>query len=337
MPMTTEAISRAKLNALVGAHWGAEAKAQATEASFPHGAGLRPNIKGGPAYVLVETATHRSLGGVLAWAVRHEAGDVHMLAETSDETAALLTRRAQAFAQPPRVWRVDAPTIEEVAPAPYDPPPELSTTARPWADVMRKAGLEPVVEFGVLTGELRGLEVARVVDGRLEVGVGTQDRRARQEVQADRDPEVQLAEIVKLIGTFRTPEGSAHLANSLAPERWLRTVLVARPNLVGAAWLAPVPPPVRRSDLRARGAALAAGVDRDGSPLVVAASVGIDLDLVPEAADGRRARGDETTRLLLAVATADDHPRTRQLAALLKEPAEVVTIPSDWKPLAGTL
>jgi hypothetical protein len=139
-----------------------------------------------------------------------------------------------------------------------------------------------------------------------------------------------------MIRRLRTPEGTAHLANSLAGERWLRSVIVARPDLVGAAWLAPMPPAVPRSDLRTSTAALAAGVDRDGQPLIVAASTGIDLDLVPAAADGRRAGGLDA-RLVLAVAPADDHPRTRQLAALLREPAEVVTVPSDWKGLAGTL
>lgn len=337
---TREAISRAKLDALVRAHWGTEATEASIKANFPGGAGLRPATDGAPAYVLLEKATHRSLGGVLAWALRQQAGagEVHLLAElagTSEETAALLTRRAHAFARPVKVWHVDPPSLKEVPPAAFDAPPELPAEAKPWADVLRKAGLEVVVEFGVLTGELLGLEVARVVvadnEARLEVGVGSQDRRARQEVQADRDPEEQLAEVVKLIGAVRTPKNKAHLASTLAPERWLRSVLVGRPDQVGAAWLAPVPPPVTRRDLRERGAALAAGVDGDGRPVVVAASVGIDLDLVPEAADGRRACGLDQAALQLAMVPADDHPRTRQLAALLKDPAEVVTVAPDWK------
>jgi hypothetical protein len=82
---------------------------------------------------------------------------------------------------------------------------------------------------------------------------------------------------------------------------------------------------------------MATGVDADGNAMVVAASTGIDLDLVPAAADARRASGLVDARLVLALPPADDHPRTRQLAARLREPAEVVTVPADWKGLAGTL
>jgi hypothetical protein len=53
-------------------------------------------------------------------------------------------------------------------------------------------------------------------------------------------------------------------------------------------------------------------------------SAGIDLDLVPFAADARDALGGPDTRLLLAVPEGDDHPVTRELAARLAVPAEVV-------------
>jgi hypothetical protein len=51
--------------------------------------------------------------------------------------------------------------------------------------------------------------------------------------------------------------------------------------------------------------------------------VGIDLDLVPTAADVRLAAGLPGARLVLAVPERDDHPVTRALAAMLTEPAEV--------------
>jgi hypothetical protein len=274
---------------------------------------------------------------VLAWALRYQAGRVELLADTSEPIAAVLSRRAQAFALPITVWRVVAPTLQEVVPAGFSPPPPLPTGDAPLAQVLRGAGVEPVVEFGVLTGEVLGLQVARVVDGRLEVGVGSQDRAFHRDLEPDRAPEDVLAEVVALVRRFRTPDGSAHLANTLAGERWLRRVLVARPDLVGAGWLAPLPPAVPRGDLRTSTAAMAAGVDTAGAPMVVAASTGIDLDLVPEAADARRASGLADARLVLAVAPADDHPRTRQLAALVRPPAEVVTVPAGWKGLTGTL
>jgi hypothetical protein len=82
---------------------------------------------------------------------------------------------------------------------------------------------------------------------------------------------------------------------------------------------------------------MAVGVDVDDQPVVVAASTGIDLDLVPSAADARRAAGLDETRLVLAMVPADAHHRTQQLAGRLRHPAEVRTVPANWKDLAGTL
>ena len=102
----------------------------------------------------------------------------------------MLARRAQAFTLPVTVWRVVPPTCAWTTPAGFSPPPPLPSAAAAFADVLRAAGVEPVVEFGVLTGELLGLEVARViVDGdgaRLEVGVGSQDRAFHRDLEPDR-------------------------------------------------------------------------------------------------------------------------------------------------------
>jgi hypothetical protein len=333
-----QALLRAKLYSSVRHQWGPAPVDAGSPAPFPNGAGLVSREPGGGAYVLIDDATHRSLGGVLAWALRHHAGSVQLLAQAPADVTSVLARRSRAFALPVTVWRLDPPALIEAEPAGIFPSPALPAESAPFANVLRAAGLEPVVEFGVLTGELLGLEVARVIDGRLEVGVGSQDRAFHRDLEPDRRPEDVLAEVVALVSRLRRPEGSAHLANTLARERWLRHVLVARPDLVGAAWLAPLPPAVPRGDLRTPAAAMASGVDRAGLPVVVAASTGIDLDLVPAAADARLASGvGDGARLILAVPPGDDHPRTRQLALLLREPAEVVTVPADWMGLAGTL
>ena len=56
--------------------------------------------------------------------------------------------------------------------------------------------------------------------------------------------------------------------------------------------------------------------------MVVVTSTGIDLDLVPTAADLRLAHAPGA-RLVLAVPERDAHPVTRRLAGELVEPAEV--------------
>jgi hypothetical protein len=237
------------------------------------------------------------------------------------------------------VWEVDGRQLSEAAPAPLSPQPPLPSSAAALADVVRATGADPVVEFGVLTGEVLGLEVARVVVGddgdvRLEVGVGSHDREARQLMRPDQPASEALAETVQLVRRLRRADVPRHLANILSSERWLRSVLVARPELVGAAHLAPAPPPVPGEDLRRPRPAPATGVGPEGEAVVVVASTGIDLDAVPFAADARLADGRGPVRLIVAVPEGDDHPAIRALADDLRDPAEIVTVPPDWRAIS---
>jgi hypothetical protein len=102
------------------------------------------------------------------------------------------------------------------------------------------------------------------------------------------------------------------------------------PSLIGAAALEPAEPTIERTNLKDPAPAIAFGQDDAGRPLVVACSVGVDLDLVPSAADARAALSPGA-RLLLIVPERDAHPVIRRLAASLLEPAEVVTVPDDFR------
>ncbi len=74
----------------------------------------------------------------------------------------------------------------------------------------------------------------------------------------------------------------------------------------------------------------AVGVDEAGRAIVVVTSTGIDLDLVPTAADLRSAHAP-SARLVLVMPERDAHPVTRALASALVDPAEVVALPGDWR------
>jgi hypothetical protein len=220
----------------------------------------------------------------------------------------------------------------EADPAAVEPP--LDPRAAAFAGLIRAAGAEAVVERGVLRGEVLGLEVARVVvddDGAyLAVGVGKHDRHAQGLVHADvPTPEV-LAQAVATVREHRRAGAPRHPLNRLAPERWLRSSLVEAPALVGAAQLAPVPSPVERDDLRRPAPAPAAGVDDMGNPLLVVCSTGVDVDLVPVAADAWLS-DTRRPRLVIVVPERDDHPLLRPLAASLRQPAEVVTVSDKWR------
>jgi hypothetical protein len=292
--------------------------------AFPGGAAL---VGDDGIWVLADARPARALGPALAVARRAEAsGPVNLVVEGS---AGLLARRASQFAVPPVVWLLVGTSLERAEPDPLPPVPPLDPRVRPFADVLTAAGADPVVEHGRLIGEVDGLEVARVVvdvEGpHLEVGVGRFDREAHALVSGDRPSGETLADVVAFVRRHRRRGGEHHALQQLAADRWLRSRLVGQPSLVGADHLAPLAPVVEAPDLRTPWPAPATGLDPEGRPVVVVASVGVDLDLVPAAADARLADG-RSARLVLAVPARDALPVTRALAAALADPAEVVTV-----------
>ena len=286
-------------------------------------------------WVLVDEQPERTLGGALAWARTAGVAWLHILAD-DPAVAGGLARRATQFAVPPQVWVVEGRELVPAVPAPPVVEPPVAADVLEFVPMIEAAGAEAVVEAGVLRAEVLGLEVARVVvdgDGtRLEVGVGAFDREAQRMVHGDRPSAEAMAAAVAAVRKVRRADAPSHELQSLAAERWLRSVVVRRPELAGAAELTPAPSPVVRSDLRSRAPAPAVGVDADGQPVVVVCSTGIDVDLVPAAADARLA-ADPDARLVLVVPEADDHPVTRTLAGALRDPAEVRPVPGDWRAL----
>jgi hypothetical protein len=233
------------------------------------------------------------------------------------------------------VWKAVGRALEPVAPAPFPAPVEPPAVARELVPLLVGAGVDVTIEHGEIRGEIRGLEVARVqvdADGtaRIEVGVGRHDREAFALVHGGLPTAEALASVVTSVDTYRRHDTEAHALHRLAPEGWLRWRLLAEPSLVGVEGLRPAEPTVRRESVKDTGAAIAVGTDPAGRTVVVACSVGIDLDAVPAGADARLAL-DPRARLLIVVPERDDHPVTRRLAAALADPAEVVAVPGDWR------
>ena len=288
--------------------------------AFPGGAAVAGDDG---VWVLADTDPARSLGPAMAVARKSGAlGAVHVVV---DAAAGILARRASQFAVPPSVWTTEGMSL---VPAVADPPPvlpPLDPRVAPFADIITAAGADPVVEHGRLIAEVNGLEVGRVTVGPdgpyLEVGVGRFDREAN-ELLGRSDS---LPEVVELVRRHRTMAGDNHPLKLLARARWLRSRLLHDPSLVGADHLAPLPSTVEAPDLRTPWPAAATGVAADGSPLVVVCSVGVDLDLVPAAADARLVDG-RGAALKLVVPAKDAHPVTLALAAALAEPAEILTV-----------
>jgi hypothetical protein len=328
-------LRRAKLGALVQQQWGSGS--QPRPASFAGGAAL---VDGSAAWVLIDDGDARRLGAALVWARRQGVDHLDVLVETAadPQAAGVVARRALEFTAPAAVWAVAGRDLTPAPPAPVpvlDPVPDGAAAL---AGVLVEHGADPVVEHGVLRGEVLGLEVARVVPGdggwRIAAGVGRHDREARTEMHPGHDPLAALDQVVADVRAWRVPGVRAHPANTLARERWLRSVIVAHPELAGAGSLRPVAPATIRVDLRDGVPAPAVGIDADGDALVVVCSTGVDMDLVPSAADVRR-RENPSARLVLVVPESDAYPVTRELAAALREPATIVAIPGDWVSLSA--
>lgn len=328
-------LREAKLRGLVRGAFG-DTAAAAPVLAFPEGAAI---VADATAWVLADGAAGRALGRALAFAAGRGATDLHLIVDEADPTGestrrpqrGVLARRAGLLAGPTTVWTVEGTTLAPVAPAPRPPRgDELPPGSEPFVAMLREAGVDVVVEHGVLLGEILGLEVARVVDGALQVGVGRFDREAAAVVWSDRPTEAALAAVVHHIRRQRHPGATPHPVNRLCRERWLRTQVLADPSVAGlaGATLAPVPPPEPRDNLRDPAPAPALGTDAGGRRVLVVCSVGADLELAPVTAD--LADRDRPDRVVLVTPARDQLAPQRALAARLGVPHELVAVEGDW-------
>jgi hypothetical protein len=328
-PERRRALLGAKLGALVSEHWPSAASGEPTRpaTTFLRGAALAAGQTG---WVLVEHQPHRALGPALAWARQADVRELHVLVERD---AGVLARRATAFDRAPAIWQIDERTLTPAGPHPFAEPLTPSAEALAAADVLREGGVDVVIEHGEVVGEIMGLEMARVVvdehGARVEVGVGRHDREAFAMMHGDVPTSQALAAVVDTVRRHRAVGAPPHPLNRLAAEQWLRWRLIADPSTVGASELRAVEGTVPRSNVKDAVPAAAVGTDADGGSVVVVCSTGIDLDLVPLAADVRMAHAPGA-RLVLVVPERDAHAVTRALAAALVEPAELVALPADW-------
>lgn len=318
-----------KLAAIARDHHGADA--DIVPASFPGGSAL---MVGTTAWVLLDENPARGLGGALAWSVRNGATELHLLAESA---TGLLARRAAEFALPVTVWHVEdrtlIPAVAEPLEAPVAPHPDHLALAA----LIEEGGADTAIEHGVVAGEVHGLEVCRVVTdentgaARLEVGIGTHDREAFSMLHGDIPTVDALSGVVEAVRPHRLADAAPHPLNRLAGERALRHRVLQAPAVIDAVELAPAEPPVQRPNLKDAIPCVASGTSTDGRAVVAVFSSGVDLDVVPFAADARLAlhRDDAAdVDLVVVVPERDRLPVQVLLADLLRHPARVVA----WRP-----
>lgn len=293
------------------------------------------------AWILIDGPAERSLGAVLAWSVRRSATSVHLITESGGGVAA---RRAQVFALPISVWFAQDRLLLPVVAEPLAAPRTVRAEHAELAAMIEAAGAVPLVEHGVLVGEVRGLEVCRVVDQpttgffadqvdgdlpspppglQLEVGVGPADREAFQLMHGDLPTLEALTGVVRAVSAVRRDDAPQHPLNRLGRERFLRWKAEQNPSSIGLFTVEPAEPPMPRANLKDPTPCVAAGRRTDGTAVRVVFSSGVDLDLIPFVADVQLAHGEP---VVVVVPRRDLVPLTSDLAALLVQPIELVPI-----------
>lgn len=300
-------------------------------------------VADGHVLALAEVGGPAVLASALVWANRQGATALTLFV---DDLAEDVARWASYFALGDR--RIDVRAVigaksESAHPSPLPILAERSTEytsdEAALVDQLLASGVEVVDEHGVVRGEVLGLEVARLVRWssehggddalHLEAGVGRFDRDAAAAAHPDEPPAVGLARTVDSVRKYRYSGAPVHPIQMLARERWLRALVLADPTLVGASELVAVAMTTESTGLRDTHPAAAFGTDTAGRPLLVVCSTGVDLALVPLAAD-TRALIDPDARLLLTLPERDHHAATIMLAQMLLQPAELVAVPPGW-------
>lgn len=319
----------AKLRALVKRRWPEVGAAEAT----PAAGGVAIHLDG-RAWVLVDgTDAAQGFARALLWGLHRRVRELHVLMDRNADVPAV-TRQADCFRTPITIWEVVAAELAVLHAEPLEPEPPLDPRAEPFRDPIRSAGADPVVEWGMLSAEVLGVQVARVRtadDGAtLEVGIGKHDRLVNQLAWGTRPPAEVLVPVVEAVRQARLSGDPFHPLNQLGRERWLRHRLCQRSGLVGARRLDPIAPPRPLRDLRLPLLAPAVGQGDDGAALLVACSVGFDPTFVPMAAELQAARMPPGTPLILALPERDVHPLTQAAVSDLRAPSSIRTVADDW-------
>ena len=295
------------------------------------------------AWVYVTGRHERSLGPALMWALRNDAKALKLF---SSESAGDLARIATHFDFVIEVFEVDAAGVACVAMPKIVEKIEVSVADEMFAEFIKSAGADVVREHGVISGEVCGLEVCRVVraadsgesdgagESELEIGVGAHDRETFKLLHGRTATIESLRKVIAEVAARRAVGAQVHPLNRLARERMLRHYVCQSPQLVGAKSLQVAQPPIVRTNLKDVVPCCAVGMSLTGEKMVVIFSVGVDPDVVSFGADAR-GQINGSAELIFAMPTRDIVPAVERVAQMLRRPARFVgvdVIDSSFKP-----
>lgn len=301
-----------KLRALVREHLGLESEPGGSPEVFAPGAAF---LADDAVWVLVDGDASRALGLSVAWSLRFGL-PLNILVERD---SGIVARRAGLFDLPVSVWHVNEKSLLPAVPEPHSAPAEAKHSHLALVPVITAAGADALVEHGVVVGEVRGLEMCRVVDdentgaARLEVGMGVNDREAFAMVHGEMPTEDAMRTVIDAVARHREPGAMLHPFNQFGAERLHRWNAMQDPASVGFSRLMPADPPVRRTNLKDPVPCVALGTTTSGTDAVAVFVNGIDLDIVPFAADAADMHG--RTEIVIVARERDITGSLRRMAA----------------------
>lgn len=319
------ALNSAKLNALVASVTGGPC-----DQLIQPGLGLTCGFVDDRLFALADRLA--DLGPILAWADGKQGRSLTVFADVGDNLAGHLARRASLLSADVAVMAITGAQATPADPARLPEPPELGENLWLAAAVMVDAGARVVDDHGRLTGEVRGLELARVEPGgpdgegvSMRVGVGRADRDLQGYVLGHLDDVQRLRRSVALVEAHRRAGVALHPLNLLSRPRWLRSVLLDDPAAIDLVDLEPLPPLWPDAGLLdTEPAAAFSPSDR----VTVVCSAGFDFDLLPQAVDYRH-RADPRSSITLVVPHRDRDLVERRFAAAAPD-VSVRSVDAPW-------
>jgi len=236
-------------------------------------------------WVLADQETPEEiLGASLLELTAHE--NLHLVIYFENlQDAQITQRRSNALKPSPSIFFFSNGKVNQVEPALFDERKFVEPPLPEFEELCLKFDLEKVYEFGTWSGEILGLEVLRVFDNEIQVGVGKLDREANSLISRGKPVSDVLSSAVEIVRLSRNSESSLHPLSRLVRERWLRADAVANPREYGMESLILLEPLIERKSLRDSMPTAAMGFDEKGEKVLYVFSVGIDIRLVPFIAD----------------------------------------------------
>lgn len=287
--MTTDVERRSrllslKLRALVREHLGITTEPEGTSEHFGLGSAF---LTSDAVWLIVDGDASRACGPCLAWAAPKNV-PIHILVE---QDSGLLARRVELFNVDATVWQIRDRTLLRAVSEPHLEHAIAASQHLAFTEMIAGSGAEVVVEHGVVVGEVRGLEMCRVVDdlvdgsARLEVGMGAHDREAFLMVHGNLPTEKALSNVIEAVEPLRSEGADLHPLNQFGRERLHRWRAIQNPQSIGFVSLRNGEPPVKRTNVKDAVPCVATGITKDGEESIAVFVHGIDLDVISFAVD----------------------------------------------------